>query len=63
VHIQLPVQELAYYNIMLNQWVVEPGEYELMIATSARDIHHSTFLDIDDEIPYSMKVTGTTMIG
>ena len=63
VHIQLPVQELAYYNTMLNTWVVEPGEYEIMIATSARDVHHSAFLEIDDEIPYSLKVTGTTMIG
>lgn len=63
VNISLDVQELAYYNIMLNQWVVEPGEYEIMFATSARDILHSELIEIDDPVPYSLKVTGTTMIG
>lgn len=61
--IALDVQELAYYNIMLNQWVVEPGEYEIMFATSARDILHSELIEIDDPVPFSLKVTGTTMIG
>lgn len=63
VDIMLDVQELAYFNIMLNQWVVEPGEYEVMFATSARDILHSAYVEIDDPAPYSLKVTGTTMIG
>ena len=48
---------------MLNQWIVEPGEYEIMFATSARDIIHSQTLEINDPVPYSLAVTGTTMIG
>ena len=63
VRIGLDVQELAYYNVMLNQWVVEPGEYEIMFATSARDILCSKLIEIDDPVPFSLKVTGTTMIG
>ena len=63
VDISLDIQDLSYFNIMLNQWVVEPGEYEVMFATSARDILHSTVITIDDPVPYSLKVTGTTMIG
>jgi beta-glucosidase len=63
VTINLDIQELAYYNIMLNQWIVEPGEYEIMFAVSARDLLHSSYIQIDDPVPYSMKVTGTTMIG
>lgn len=63
VEIQLPVQELAYYNIMLNDWVVEPGEYEVMFATSARDVLYSQKIAILDPAPYSMVVTGTTMLG
>lgn len=63
IHIQLPVQDLAYYNTVLNTWVVEPGEYEIMVATSSRDIHHRELLPINDEVPYSVKITGTTMIG
>ena len=63
VTINLDIQELAYYNIMLNQSIVEPGEYEIMFAVSARDLLHSSYIQIDDPVPYSMKVTGTTMIG
>ena len=63
VTISMQIDELAYYNVMLNQWVVEPGEYEFMIATSARDILYSQMLEIDEPVPYSIKVTGTTMIG
>lgn len=63
VSICLDVQELAYYNIMLNQWVVEPGEYEFMLAASARDIISRVTVEITDDVPYSLRVTGTTMIG
>lgn len=63
VTISMQIDELAYYNVMLNQWVVEPGEYEFMIATSARDILYSQMLEVDEPVPYSIKVTGTTMIG
>lgn len=57
------LSELAYYNVMLNEWVVEPGEYDVMFATSARDILHTEAIVMDDPVPYSLAVTGTTMIG
>ena len=63
VTISLDVQELAYFNIMLDQWIVEPGEYDILFATSARDILHAEHVQIDDPVPYSLAVTGTTMIG
>lgn len=63
VTISVNVSDLAYYNVMLNEWVVEPGDYEFMIATSARDILHGAIITMDDPVPYSLKVTGTTMIG
>ena len=63
LQMQIPVQDLAYYNPVLNDWIVEPGTYEIMVATSSRDIHYSEFLQIHEEIPYSVKITGSTMIG
>lgn len=36
--ILLPVKELAYYDVQKG-WTVEPGEYELQIGGSSRDIH------------------------
>ena len=61
--LSIDLSELAYYNVMLNERVVEPGQYEVMFATSARDILHSEIITIDDPVPYSLAVTGTTMIG
>lgn len=38
VTIQLPIKELAYYNVVGKGWVVEPGVYTLKIGSSSRDI-------------------------
>ncbi|MBC7422738.1 MAG: fibronectin type III-like domain-contianing protein, partial [Ferruginibacter sp.] len=34
----IPVKDLAYYDVKNSKWVVEPGEYKLLAATSAADI-------------------------
>ena len=38
VKIQVPVKELAYYNVKTKAWTVEPGKYTLNIGNSSRDI-------------------------
>ena len=38
VQIQIPVQDLAFYDDYRRKWVVEPGEFELMVGASSRDI-------------------------
>jgi beta-glucosidase len=38
VKIVLPVKELAYYNEENQEWVVEPGTYNLKIGNSSRNI-------------------------
>lgn len=38
VIINVPVKELAYYNVTSKKWVVEPGSYTLKLGTSSRDI-------------------------
>lgn len=38
VSIQLPVKELAYYNEVKKEWLVEPGIYNLKLGNSSRDI-------------------------
>ncbi|SNR31067.1 glycoside hydrolase family 3 C-terminal domain-containing protein [Lutibacter flavus] len=38
VTIQLPVKELAYYNIEKKEWIVETGTYNLKIGNSSRNI-------------------------
>nr|WP_315148939.1 glycoside hydrolase family 3 C-terminal domain-containing protein [uncultured Flavobacterium sp.] len=38
ITIQVPVKELAYYNVETKSWTVEPGKYTLNIGNSSRDI-------------------------
>ena len=38
VAIQLPVKELAYYDVTTKSWVVEPGTYDIQLGNSSRDI-------------------------
>ena len=38
VTLQVPVKELAYYDVATKSWVVEPGKYTLNIGNSSRDI-------------------------
>ena len=36
--IGLPVKELAYYNVIKKEWIVEPGMYTIKIGKSSREI-------------------------
>lgn len=61
--ISIPVQDLAYYNVLLNQWVVEPGVYEIMIASSSQDIRYSTQIQIQNDVPYTINSFAVGMVG
>lgn len=38
VSFELDKRAFAYYNVKVNDWIVESGEYEVMIAKSSKDI-------------------------
>lgn len=59
----IPVSELGYYNIMLHEWVTEPGIYDILIGSSSRDIQFKKSIEYKSEPPYSMENTGSDMIG
>ena len=61
--ISIPLADLAYYNILLNKWIIEPGEYDLYIATSSQDIKHKVQFVLTTTIPYTINSTATGMIG
>ncbi len=46
VTIQLPVKELAYYDVVEKEWIVEPGTYMLKIGNSSRDIKTEISINI-----------------
>lgn len=38
VTVEIPVKELAYYNVATSSWVVEKGTYKLQAGSSSRDL-------------------------
>ena len=59
----LPYKELAYYNTALGDWVVETGNYKLLIAASSQDIRLSVDFNAEDKIPYTTRQISEAMIG
>ena len=62
VEITIPVKNLAYYNTMLKDWVVENGEYNIYVAATSRDIRLQQSIVHSGEMPYTLKETGQTMM-
>lgn len=48
VDIDLPVKELAYYEVSSKQWVVEPGTYQLKLGNSSRNIMSELEIQIQE---------------
>jgi beta-glucosidase len=46
VPIDIPVKELAYYDVQTKKWTVEPGKYTLKIGNSSRDIKQEIVVTI-----------------
>jgi beta-glucosidase len=46
IAIQVPVKELAYYNVATKKWIVEPGNYTLKLGSSSRDIKEEVVVTI-----------------
>jgi len=47
VTLNIPVKDLAYYDVKTSKWVVEPGKYKLLAGTSSRDIEQSGTITVD----------------
>ncbi len=47
VTLSVPVKSLAYYDEANSKWVLEPGNYNLMIGKSSRDIEATESINID----------------
>lgn len=47
VSIEIPVKELAYYNVENKSWSVEPGIYTLKIGNSSRNILEQLKIEIE----------------
>ncbi|SDT04087.1 beta-glucosidase [Mucilaginibacter mallensis] len=46
VLINIAINDLAYFNDKLKNWVIEPGQYRLMAASSSKDIRQTVGFNI-----------------
>ena len=46
VTLEINVDDLSYYNIATGGWVVEPGEYSILLGSSSRDIRQELTIQI-----------------
>jgi beta-glucosidase len=47
IDLDIPVKDLAYYDVKTKKWVVEPGEYKLLVGTSSKDIKQTSTIIIN----------------
>jgi len=47
IALDIPVKDLAYYDVKTQKWVVEPGEYKLLVGTSSKDIKQTSTIIIN----------------
>ncbi|MFL6452003.1 MAG: glycoside hydrolase family 3 C-terminal domain-containing protein [Bryobacteraceae bacterium] len=50
---QLPVQQLAYYDVKLHDFVVEPGKFDILVGSSSEDIRLRGTLDVHGTVARS----------
>lgn len=50
----IPVSDLAYYNVMLGEDIVEPGVYTFMVAASSQDIRYSEEVNVEGNAPFTI---------
>ena len=63
VHIEIPVADIAYFNMSLHDWVVENGVYDVHIAASSRDIRLTESIVYNGNMPYSTQRLQRDMVG
>ncbi len=47
VTVQLSKRAFAFYNVNINDWCVESGEFDIMVAASSRDVRLSATVTVD----------------
>ena len=63
VRFNLTKDDLAYYNIVLHDWVAENGEFDIYIGASSQDIKFKATINYNGKMPYSLMHISEAKIG
>jgi beta-glucosidase len=60
VPLEIPRQDLAYWETRLDSWIVESGSYEIAVGASSRDLRLTGSVDVvGDPLPIPLTVDST----
>ncbi|TCM95786.1 beta-glucosidase [Paenibacillus sp. BK033] len=62
VTLTLDKRSFAYYNVLLKDWHVESGQYEILIGRSSEDIALSDTLIVESTVKVKTKVERSTLL-
>ena len=63
VSFNVDIKDIGYYNVILKDWITEPGKYIIYVGSSSRDIRLEKSIILQSDVPYTIQVTGEDMIG
>ncbi len=61
--LSVKIEDLSYFNVCLNKWTLESGEYKFMLGTSSQDIIYSESVFIDGNDNFTMKTDANAVMG
>lgn len=61
VTIDVPADELAYWSVLDEAWVVEGGEYRIAVGASSRDLRGEASVTIEGDAPFRPLGLSSTM--
>ena len=63
VALNVDIKDIGYYNVILKNWITEPGKYVIYVGSSSRDIRLKKSIILRNDVPYTITQTGEDMIG
>jgi len=63
VTLNVDIRDIGYYNVVLKDWITEPGKYVIYVGSSSRDIRLEKSIVLKRDVPYTITPTGADMIG
>ncbi len=63
LELEIAISDIAYYNIICKDWIVEPGEYDVYVGASSQDIRLQDRVVISDNVPYTISQSRESMMG